>query len=465
MGKAHQQAVVIGGSVAGLLAARVLANHFERVTIIERDHLPENPEIRSGVPQAHHLHVLLARGHAILEALFPGLDAELEEAGAPLVEWGYDTSGLGRGGWMPHFHSGIKTRSVSRALLEWRIRQRLLRDYAVEFMAETQVNNLIASEDKSTIIGLDTQKRGGQREQKHVLADLIVDASGRTSHALEWLQALGYDAPPETHVNSFLGYSTRWYKKPEGIAADRMGMIIANLPPDGLRAAAMWEVEGNRLVVTLVGVNRDYPPTDEAGFLDFARSLAANAIYETIQEAEPISDIYGYQRTENRLRHFEQLARWPEHLVVMGDAACAFNPVYGQGMTMGAMGALELDQCLQQQSGDLFGLGKHFQKRLAKAASIPWLMATGEDLRYPATEGKRPGWAARLVQKYIDHVQVLILHDSDMARVFFEVTNLLRPPLALFQPRIMGKVLGRLLTGAKDTPAPAAQQELQTVER
>jgi len=463
MSKSSQQAVVIGGSVAGLLAARVLADHFERVTIIERDRLPENPTIRSGVPQAHHLHVLLARGHVILESLFPGLDAELDQAGAPMIEWGYDTSGLGRNGWLPRFHSGIKTRSVSRALLEWHVRQRLTQGYAIEFMPETQVNNLVANEDKLTIIGLDVQARGGAREQKRLLADLIVDASGRTSHTPEWLQAFGYDTPEETHVNSYLGYSTRWFKKPAGFQADRKGLIIANTPPDGLRAGALWEVEGSQIVVTLVGVNRDYPPTDESGFLDFARSLPDGAIYEAINDAEPISDIYGYQRTANRLRHYERLALWPERLVVLGDAACAFNPVYGQGMTTGALGALELDGCLRDATGNLNGLGARFQKRLAKATSIPWLMATGEDLRYPATEGQRPGWPTRLVQKYIDRVQLVLPLDTHVAQTFFEVMNLLKPPTALFQPIIAVKVLGMSIRGGK-TETQAAPQVLPATE-
>jgi len=465
MSKPYQQAMVIGGSVAGLLAARALANHFERVTIIERDHLPDSPAIRGGVPQAHHLHVLLARGHAILESFFPGLDAELEAAGAPLIEWGHDTSGLGRGGWMPHFHSGIKTRSVSRALLEWHIRARLKRDYLVEFLPETQVNKLIASDDQKTIIGLDVQARGGKREQQRVLGDLIVDTSGRTSRTPEWLQELGYDAPDETHVNSFLGYSTRWYKKPSILQANQKGVIIGNLPPDGLRAGGLWEVEGDRIVVTLVGINRDYPPTDEAGFMEFARSLPASTIFEVIQDAEPISEIYGYQRTANRLRHYERLSRWPEHFVVLGDAACAFNPVYGQGMTTGAMGAVELDGCLREQDGDLSGLGARFQKRLAKATSIPWLMATGEDLRYPATEGKRPGFVTRLVQKYIDQVQVLTVYNTNAARAFFQVTNLVKPPTALFHPRIMSSVFSRIRIGTKTAATAPTTQELQTVKR
>jgi 2-polyprenyl-6-methoxyphenol hydroxylase-like FAD-dependent oxidoreductase len=463
MSKSSQQAVVIGGSIAGLLAARVLANHFERVTIVERDHLPEDPTIRNGVPQAHHLHVLLARGHAILEALFPGLDAALDKAGAPLIEWGYDTSGLGRGGWMPRFHSGIKTRSVSRALLEWTVRQRLAQDYPIEFLAETQVKNLIASEDKTTIIGLELQQRGGTRETTRLMADLMVDASGRTSHTPEWLVDLGYEKPAETHVNSFLGYSTRWFKRPDGFPAGRKGVIISNQPPDGLRAGGFWEVEGDKIVVTVVGINKDYPPTDEAGFLEFTRTLPDSTVYDTIKDAEPISDIYGYQRTNNQIRHYERLTRWPERFIVLGDAACAFNPVYGQGMTTGALGALELDGCLTEQHGNLSGIGMRFQKRLAKATSIPWLMATGEDLRYPLTEGQRPGFATRLVQKYIDQVQVVMPHDTAVATTFFEVTNLLKPPTALFQPSIIIKTLRMILRGGKPAAATSTQQ-LQPAE-
>ncbi|MBZ0290745.1 MAG: 2-polyprenyl-6-methoxyphenol hydroxylase-like oxidoreductase, partial [Anaerolineae bacterium] len=435
---------------------------FERLIIVERDRLPKNPEIRNGIPQAHHLHVLLARGHEIFESLFPGMDAELDAKGAPLIEWGYDTTGLGRGGWMPQFHSGIKTRSVSRALLEWHIRERLLRDYPVEFMAETQVTNVVASEDRTRIIGVDVQMRGGSREEKRLLADLVVDASGRTSHAPEWLKSLGYDEPQDTHVNSFLGYSTRWYKKPATSAAQPKGVIISNEPPHGLRAGGLWEVEGDRIVVTLVGINRDFPPTDEAGFMDFARSLPASTIYDTIKDSEPISEIYGYQRTANRLRHFERLSRWPEQFIVIGDAACAFNPVYGQGMTTGALSALELDACLQEHPRSLTGLGMRFQKRLSKVAATPWVMATGEDLRYPGTEGKRPGLMTRIVQKYIDNVQLVMPHDTDVASTFFRVTNLLVPPTALFHPVIVLKtVLNWLGSPRRQSDSPALQPSRQ----
>ena len=196
--------------------------------------------------------------------------------------------------------------------------------------------------------------------------------------------------------------------------------------------------------------------------MDFARSLEASTIYETIKDAEPISEIYGYQRTANRLRHFERLARWPGQFVVIGDAACAFNPVYGQGMTTGALGALELDASLREHPQNLSGMGAQFQKRLANVAAIPWVMATGEDLRYPATEGKRPGLPTRMVQKYIDHVQLLLPHDTDVARTFFQVTNLLVPPTALFQPSIVLKTLRHMLGGA---PSKTTSQALQPAQQ
>lgn len=436
----NHSAIVIGGSMSGLLAARVLTDFFERVTIIERDQFPDAPENRGGVPQARHLHVLLTRGHDIMESLFPGLDAELEAAGVPRVEWGYDTTGFTRGGWLPRFHGGIFTRSVSRTMLEWTVRRRLQNISCIQIMEGWQVSGLLTSDDKSRVTGVMAQARGGSREERTLNADLVVDASGRNSHTPEWLQTLGYGAVDETVVNSFLGYSTRWFKKSPTFSEFWKDILILGIPPVGTRGAALWEVEGNRWVVTLAGANRDYPPTDEAGYMEFLRSLPTTVLYDVVKDAEPISDIYGYQRTENRWRHYERLPRWPEGFAVTGDAACGFNPVYGQGMTAGAIEAQALQACLRE---GMDGAGARFQKRLAKDIQAIWVMATGEDLRYPATEGDRPGAFTRLVQKYFDRVQLILPNDTDMARTFLEITNLITPPTALFKPAYVWKVLTR----------------------
>lgn len=432
-------AVVIGGSLVGLMAARVLTDYFEQVTIVERDRFPAGPQPRAGVPQARHLHVLLARGSHIIQRLFPGIDAELDAAGAPRVELGYDTAIYTRGGWAPRFHSGIFTRSVSRALLEHAVRARLLADGRVRILEGWQADALIASPDGARVTGITMQARGGSAETQTLDAALVVDASGRASRAPEWLQSLGYDAPQETVINAFLGYASRWYEKPAGFDVFWKDLLIASLPPYNARGGGLWEVEDGRWVVTLAGANRDYPPTDEAGFMDFARSLPVPELYDAIRQARPLGEIYGYQRTENRWRHYERLSRWPEGFAVLGDAACGFNPIYGQGMTVGAMQVEMLESCLRE--GGLPGVGRRFQKKMPAVVRAAWLMATGEDFRYPATEGGRPDLPSRLVQRYVDRFQVLLAGDTGMARAFLEVTNLLQPPEALFRPAFAWRVL------------------------
>lgn len=451
MSKQYNHAVVIGGSMAGLLAARVLADHFERVTIIERDHLPDEPELRGGVPQARHLHALLARGLQILEELFPGITVELDEAGALPLHWGKESRALLSSNWSPIFNSSVHTRSLSRQLLEWVVRRQLEKCTNVTFIEQTQADHLLTTPDKTRVTGIAIQSRT-THESQNLDADFVVDASGRGSHAPDWLESLGYGRPQETEVNAFLGYSTRWYKRPSGYKLGMKSIAIQTRPPHNLRGGGFLEVENDQWIVTLVGVNGDYPPTDEAGFLEFARSLAAPDLYDAINDAEPISGVYGYQRTANQLRHYERLERWPENFAVIGDAACAFNPVYGQGMTTGALSALALQKCFQtQNSTDLAGLGQNFQKQLSKVIQIPWLMATGEDLRYPGTKGDKPGIADRFVQKYIDRVIRIMPDYPNIVDAFFQVMNLLQPPTILFRPNIAVKVFGSIFR-AKISP-------------
>jgi 2-polyprenyl-6-methoxyphenol hydroxylase-like FAD-dependent oxidoreductase len=449
MSNRHQHAIVIGGSMTGLLTARVLTDHFERVTIIERDHLPNGPELRNGVPQARHLHVLLARGLNIMEDLFPGIGAELEAAGAPAMHWGKETATLVASGWSPIFESSIRTRSASRAFLEWHVRQRLLKNENIHVIEGSQVDSLVTTPDKSHVTGVQLRTRGANQEAQTLEADLVVDASGRGSHTPDWLESLGYQKPEQTEVNSFLGYSTRWYKHPVHFPPGLKVILIGTRPPDKLRGGGMMQVENDQWVLTLVGMNKDYPPIDEAGFLEFARSLLSPELYDAIKDTEPTSDISGYQRTANQLRHYEKLERWPDCFVALGDAVSAFNPLYGQGMTTGAMGAAALGECLRDwNERNLDGLAHVFQKRLAKVIEIPWLMATGEDLRYPGTEGDRPTAMDRLVQKYINRVIHLIPGNPDVFNTFVQVSNLLAPPTALFRPGIVAKVTASFFNGS-----------------
>lgn len=448
--RAGSHALVVGGSMAGLLAARVLSDHFDRVTIVERDRFPSAPEYRAGVPQSRHLHVLLGRGLLLLEQHFPGIDAALLDRGAMVLEWPWDMLWLTSAGWSRRFHTGSTIVCASRELLEWCVRDRVSAIGNVRFLEEHDAIGLLATDEKTRVTGVQLRHRGAPDAEPAstgaLAADLVVDASGRHSRAPQWLEELGYDPPAETVVNSFLGYASRYYVRSAAADRDWKAMLLLSKPPSHMRGGGLFPIEGDRWIATLTGMGRDYPPTDEDGFLSFARSLRSPVLYEAIRDAEPLSPIRGYQRTENRLRHFERLERWPERFVVLGDAACAFNPVYGQGMTIAAQGATVLDDCLREQrskhsGGDLVGLSRRFQQQLARTNAVAWLLATGEDRRYPTTEGGRTNPLTRLTQRYINRVTLVATQDPVVNRAFFSVVNLLAPPTTLFHPRIVARVI------------------------
>jgi 2-polyprenyl-6-methoxyphenol hydroxylase-like FAD-dependent oxidoreductase len=448
-----RQALVIGGSIAGLLAARVLADHFGQVTLIERDRFPGEPAFRAGVPQSRHVHAFLMGGQRILAQLFPGLADELEAAGAPRVDWFKDSETYTAFGWYPRFPSDFSAIMCSRELWEWGIRRRVAAQANVRFLEAREATGLMPNAQKTGVAGVRVRQRNAEAHaigpEEELAADLVVDASGRDSRAPEWLEMLGYPRPQETAINSFSGYASRCYQRPADFQADWKLLGILYAPPAIARGGVILPIEGDRWLVTVAGVARDYPPTDEAGFLEFARSLPVPLLYDAIKDAKPLSPVYGYQRMENRLRYYERLPRWPEGFVVFGDAVCAFNPYYGQGMTVAAQGALALDQHLRAQqrhqpNGSLAGLAGRFQKALAKINATPWLMATGEDLRSPETEGARPDLMTRLTHRYTDGVKALIIHDYDAYKTYIDVAHLLKPPTALFRPGILAGVLGQL---------------------
>ena len=446
-------AVVVGGSIAGLLAARVLSEHFRWVTLIERDRFPDGPEPRKGIPQARHVHVLLKRGRIILGQLFPGLDNELVALGAPVVDIAADAAWLTPAGWGVRFYSDLDTISFGRDLLDWRIRRRLGICTNVRFLEEHEVTELLANVNGTGIAGVRVSpcNQLNRRSEQLLYADLVVDASGRGSQAPRWLEALGYPRPRETKVHAHLGYASRIYQRLARFECDWKVVFVQTAPPNFMRGGALFPIEGDRWIVTLAGGDSDYPPTDEAGFLEYARSLRTPLLYKAIKDAKPLSPIHRYLATENRRRHYEKLSRMPDNFLVTGDATCAFNPIYGQGMTTAALGAMALDECLREQrrlktDGNLAGFNRRFQKKLAKVNSAPWMLATGEDLRYRGTEGGRPDFLTRLLHRYMDRVTLLSTKDARVRSVLLEVLGILKPPAALFGPVIALKVLRQAVT-------------------
>ena len=430
-------AIVIGGSIAGLFAARVLADHFATVSIIERDEVGDDPAPRRGAPQARHQHVLLKRGRLIAEHLFPGLKQELIASGAPMVDMAGDFEWLTPAGWAVRFASELLMITCSRDLLECTVRRRLATHARVQFQGGVVAAGLIPSEDGAGVAGVFARDKDAGVERQ-LRADLVVDASGRGSRLPQWLASLGYDRPAETVITSHLGYASRLYRRDPARWRESQGVYVQPAPPRYTRGGVALPLEGGRWHVTLAGGSRDYPPTDPEGFVEFARSLRSSRLYDVIAGEEPLSPVYGHRATENRMRHYERMRRWPGGLAVLGDAACTFNPVYAQGMTTAALAAMALDGSLRESRLTPRGFDAHrFQRRLARVCSDAWTLATGEDYRFDGAEGGSRTFGTRLMHRYMDRVVRLTTERADVRQVLLEVFHMVRSPTALFHPRIL----------------------------
>jgi len=435
--------------MAGLLAARVLADRFAEVVIVDRDTFPDDAAFRKGVPQSRHLHVLLARGAQILEELLPGFRADLAAAGAVSIRWPGDVGLLGAAGWATRRTRSQPLISSRREQVEHAVRRRVRSRPSVDVLENADVIGLLTAQSGS-VTGIRVRPRG-DRAEHDLEAGLVVDASGRGSQAPAWLEDLGHGPTRQTVVDSFLGYASRTYARDPTTSGEWRALFL-QATPQSTRGGGLFPVDHDQWQVTLAGVGRDYPPTDEAGFLEFARSFRSTILYEAIRDAQPTSTISAYRRTENQLRHFDDLPSWPDGFIVLGDAACCFNPVYGQGMTVAAIEALVLQGWLRN------GAPAHdFQKRLAKAVANPWLLATGEDFRYPTTEGGRPNLGTRLLHRYLDRVVATSTTDPVVAGAFNNVVQMVAQPTLLFHPEVVARTLRGPGTAPSDRdPLPPA---------
>ena len=459
---AQTHAIVIGGSMAGLSAGRILSNHFDHVTVIDRDTYPNGVAERPGVPHSRHVHALLARGRQELERLFPGFSHRMREGGAQKIDFGMDFATLRPHGWSQRQPDGLSLFFASRNLIESVVRDLFRQLPNISLMEQTIVTALDTTKNehlKATGVQLRTADGSAQTQLK---ADLIVDASGRASKAPEWLQTLGLEPPQETVVNSFSGYSSRWFQAPPPERWPQewwwKGIWIDLKEPEVLTAGVLFPVEHGRWVITMGGAARQYPPTDEDDFMDaLSTRLRSPVLAEAARLAEPISPVYGYRSMTNRFRHYEH---WQERLdgfVALGDAVCAFNPVYGQGMTTGTLSAATLEDCLTQYGVTNPDVCQHFFRAQAKVQESPWRLATGADFRFPETEGKQaPG--SRLLDPYMKAMFAAAQDDMVVRRRLGQVLNMLKPPSAFFGLPIIGRVARNALqrrfgqTGTQSIP-------------
>jgi 2-polyprenyl-6-methoxyphenol hydroxylase-like FAD-dependent oxidoreductase len=428
--------------MAGLWASRVLSDHFHRVTLIERDRLPEDAENRKGVPQGRHLHALLVRGEQIISQLFPGLTSDFIQAGAVRLDFPGDVLWFQEGGYKVRFYSGIALIFLSRPLLECSVRRRVLAITNLTCLEQHAVQSLVASADRTRITGVKVRRRTEGAPEEALEADLVVDATGRGSHSPQWLETLGYPRPEESVVKVDVGYTTRIFRQAPALLPNAKGIFTLPAPPHGKRAGGLFPIEGGRWIVTLAGWLGDHAPADEHGFLDYAKSLACPDIYNVISRAEPLTDFATHRFPSNLRHHYERMSRFPEGYLVMGDAMCSFNPVYGQGMSVSAMEAEALDSCLKGagRRNSLRGLARAFFKRAAKAIDTPWTLAAGEDFRFPGVEGPKPV-GTDLINRYVAQVHKTTVRDRETTRALFQVLTLTHSPKRLLSPGIVLRVV------------------------
>jgi len=428
-----ETAVVIGAGISGLLAARVLADVFDRVLVLERDALPDGPEFRPGVPQARHAHVLLARGQSICEELFPGLSAELEAAGAPPFDTGYTDILFPHGPAEPS-PCGISVLMASRPLLETHIRRRVTALNGVVIQDATRVTGLSFDDCGARVRGVRAAGRGPGHTWKDdaaVAAALVVDASGRASKLAQWLRAAGRQDTQETVVDPRVGYASRIYDVPEQRRGDPAFSGELLYAPRLTRGYGALRIEGDRLLVTLQGAGGDRPPRDEEGFTAFARSLRS-PLQSVLDDLSPASAIYQFTRTSNRKVAYHTMRDWPGGLVAIGDSVCTFNPLYAHGMSVAAMEALVLRQLVADGRDLSSARCRQFQRRVARTIAWPWLLATQSDRGWQ--EDHQPGHTERAAHWFLDQWIRAIPGDPMMYHRFLRVAHLLAGPASLLCP-------------------------------
>ena len=431
------RAIVIGGSIAGLLSARVLSDYFQQVIILDRDTLPETPQARRGVPQSVQPHVLFTKGYRILAEFFPDIKEKLQQNGALSIDWAREFQHYVSGHWgLKAQPSDIVSITCSRYLLEWTLRQEVLKLPQVKILEQSKVVGLIYDAEQNRVTGVNLHSG------EQIAGELVVDASGRSSLAPRWLEEIGQTPTPETVVNPYLGYVTRRYKLPDNYQPDWKVLLISQTPPKDTRLGYLARIEHGELIATLGGYAKDFPPLDDRGFREFARSLAQPDFYQAIADAVPTSPIYAHRATANRMRNYDRV-KLPAGFIALGDAVCALCPVYGQGMTVSALGAKTLQKWLSKSAKGKLN-NNRFQKQLAKSNSFHWMLATTQDARFPTTTGGKSsqgGTVEKLMTSYMNQLISKAAVDPTLHLTFLEIAHLLRSPFYFYHPAVVWRVL------------------------
>lgn len=440
-----RHAVVIGGSVTGCLTAAVLARRFERVTVIEKSDFYDETGPRQSVPQEHHVHLLLLRGKQIIDRIFPGILSALEQSGAQVADLGHDVKWYQGGRWKNRYRSGIYAHYCSRRLIDNQLRRCLAAVPRVDILSGTRVTRIEFSGagDQRAVSGVIVDDGSGERS---VSCDLLVDASGRGTHMPTWLKEAGFGTVENSVVKTELGYASRIYRRLPAFAEQWQVLLVLPTAPAQRSMGVISPIEGNRWMVTTGGWFGHFPGKDPDDFLQALAALPVPDIHEVIRDAEPLSEVFTFKMPGSRRSHYDRIEHWPSGLLVVGDALSSMNPLYSQGMTIGALEADCIDTRLDEVLAGSLNC-RQLQGLLCGVVDGAWNMATTEDFRFPETIGKRT-WRTRFHHWYGAGLGKLSASNRRALETQIGVTNLVMEPNRLYTPAIVSRIaLNAILPG------------------
>jgi 2-polyprenyl-6-methoxyphenol hydroxylase-like FAD-dependent oxidoreductase len=441
---ARGTAVVLGGSIAGLCAAGVLARHFEKVIVLERDQLPPGAEHRRGVPQSKHPHFLLDSGRRAIGEIFPGFEDALIAAGGMLLMPSMDAAYCEKDGWAPRKSGSMTMVYSSRVLIERVLRDKVRGLPVIELREGVTVTGLRSVGGGTAggrVAGVEYRVAGG--DEGYVAAGLVVDALGRGSSVVDWLGAAGWAVPPEKTLDAKVTYTSRWYDLPP--VADRPAswwwkhLVIAPTQDSGRHPAEheflsnFFPIEGDRAIVCM-GSWGIAMPRDVDAFETAADRVRATAFGVAARACTPASQVHLTRSTGNKWRRFDLLDLPPIGLVCAGDSICAFNPFYAQGMSSAARSALILGDLLRERDVHDVALDvaffREFLARQKKSLAVPWMLAMARDQAYDFATGTEvpPRWRRRLADRLswpvFNAINAASREDAYVERTFARVFNL-----------------------------------------
>lgn len=430
--------------MAGLLAARALWGHAQQVLVLERDRVPDGPQPRKGVPQGRHVHVLLEAGCGVLERCFPGIVAEMQREGLDVIDFGRDLAWHHFGVWKVRCETGMRMLLCTRPFLEHHVRARLLALPHVTLQDQTTVRALQWSADGSAVTGV-VLDDGTARP-----ADVVIDATGRGSKVPTWLEAQGYERPEDEEIGVDLSYTTCLYRPSPRHAGQWRFLVEYPSSANDWRGGFISRVEGDRWIVSLNGYFKDAPEPTHEGLLRYAKTLPRPDLYESMVDAEPLSEVSVHKIPKNRWRHYERLSRFPEGLVPLGDSVCALNPIFGQGMSSAGLQAEVLERALTEHLGSgavgARGLEARVRTQVPSVLRLPWLLTSALDLHYPQASGTRP-FGHGVLMWYVQSLLELCSTDARAYRRLVQVLSLEKGLTEILAPRVAAAVVAHGLRG------------------